>query len=905
MIIQEPIQAAIWHCLNHYAFRDATFLAEKLCSEVETEESIFLLATCYYRSGQVHQAFWLLQSKGARTPQSRFLLAKCAIELNQIHAAESALSNEDFTKQKTLDDICKDFGEIACFALQLIAKICTKTERSALASEALLRSLKLNPFLWHSFADLCDRGEKPDPNAIFQFSSTDIFATCHSQTTNNCVLMGPDVGGTPLLNTTCNNSSILATPVDQCIVVQQQGGLIVPKVLTLEETPRGTPFTDSLSSSGVGIGMDIETPMKKQFKYLSSISPITPSFGVLPLHSPTDGTAAPGVTTPGQTLAEVNDQKGSGKKSQSVRRSSRLFSSSYSVKENSKSSQNINKFATPRSPSRKAKQQRISIINSSLNDHLSGSEKKMEKEKVETCVINRKEGPLQQAKPMLNNQTGNYPTRPQQTPGITGQSVRRSSRLFSSSYSVKENSKSSQNINKFATPRSPSRKAKQQRISIINSSLNDHLSGSEKKMEKEKVETVTSAADTKVLLNNSINAAQSLNQQVLAMKRQSAEGLLQLLRQLGQGYLQLSQYNTREAIEAFASVPPQHYSSSWVQSMTALACHEQRDYERATKIFKEIHEREPHRLHLMEIYSTALWALQREVSLSALAQDLMGQDKNSPIPWCVAGNCFSLHKEHEIAIKFFERAVQVDPEFVYSYTLLGHEFVITEELEKAMSSFRTAIVKNHRHYNAWFGIGTIYSKQERYSLAEIHYQRALKINPRNSVVMVHIGVAQGYLGQNDRAMQTFNQAMKFDAKDPLCKFHRATMLFKMGQYEEALRELEQLKELVPKESVVYYLIGKIHKKLGNGDLALMHFNWATDLDPKGANNQVRETFDASCSVVRAAASASTTPSVNPSGSALESGVNDQEPASERSDDSTQLRTAEPELHSNPYDSDSF
>ncbi|XP_055690595.1 cell division cycle protein 27 homolog [Lutzomyia longipalpis] len=841
MIIQEPIQAAIWHCLNHYAFRDATFLAEKLCSEVETEESIFLLATCYYRSGQVHQAFWLLQSKGARTPQSRFLLAKCAIELNQIHAAESALSNEDFTKQKTLDDICKDFGEIACFALQLIAKICTKTERSALASEALLRSLKLNPFLWHSFADLCDRGEKPDPNAIFQFSSTDIFATCHSQTTNNCVLMGPDVGGTPLLNTTCNNSSILATPVDQCIVVQQQGGLIVPKVLTLEETPRGTPFTDSLSSSGVGIGMDIETPMKKQFKYLSSISPITPSFGVLPLHSPTDGTAAPGVTTPGQTLAEVNDQKGSGKKSKN-----------------------------------------------------SGQ-----------CVINRKEGPLQQAKPMLNNQTGNYPTRPQQTPGITGQSVRRSSRLFSSSYSVKENSKSSQNINKFATPRSPSRKAKQQRISIINSSLNDHLSGSEKKMEKEKVETVTSAADTKVLLNNSINAAQSLNQQVLAMKRQSAEGLLQLLRQLGQGYLQLSQYNTREAIEAFASVPPQHYSSSWVQSMTALACHEQRDYERATKIFKEIHEREPHRLHLMEIYSTALWALQREVSLSALAQDLMGQDKNSPIPWCVAGNCFSLHKEHEIAIKFFERAVQVDPEFVYSYTLLGHEFVITEELEKAMSSFRTAIVKNHRHYNAWFGIGTIYSKQERYSLAEIHYQRALKINPRNSVVMVHIGVAQGYLGQNDRAMQTFNQAMKFDAKDPLCKFHRATMLFKMGQYEEALRELEQLKELVPKESVVYYLIGKIHKKLGNGDLALMHFNWATDLDPKGANNQVRETFDASCSVVRAAASASTTPSVNPSGSALESGVNDQEPASERSDDSTQLRTAEPELHSNPYDSDSF
>lgn len=26
-------QAAIWHCLNHYAYLDAIFLAERLCAE--------------------------------------------------------------------------------------------------------------------------------------------------------------------------------------------------------------------------------------------------------------------------------------------------------------------------------------------------------------------------------------------------------------------------------------------------------------------------------------------------------------------------------------------------------------------------------------------------------------------------------------------------------------------------------------------------------------------------------------------------------------------------------------------------------------------------------------------------------------------------------------------------------
>ena len=45
--------------------------------------------------------------------------------------------------------------------------------------------------------------------------------------------------------------------------------------------------------------------------------------------------------------------------------------------------------------------------------------------------------------------------------------------------------------------------------------------------------------------------------------------------------------------------------------------------------------------------------------------------------------------------------LQVDPSFAYAYTLLGHEFVLTEELDKALSCFRNAIRVNTRHYNAW------------------------------------------------------------------------------------------------------------------------------------------------------------------------------------------------------------
>lgn len=342
------------------------------------------------------------------------------------------------------------------------------------------------------------------------------------------------------------------------------------------------------------------------------------------------------------------------------------------------------------------------------------------------------------------------------------------------------------------------------------------------------------------------------------MQKQSSEGLMALLRELGTAYLHLSQFNCRKAIDCLNNLPPQHYSTGWVLSLLGKAHYELTDYQQAVRYFSEVREREPYRLQLMELYSTALWHLQKEVTLSALAQDLVAQDRLSPAAWCATGNCFSLQKEHDTAIKFFQRAVQVDPTFVYAYTLLGHEYVTTEELDKAMSCFRSAVRIDARHYNAWYGIGTIYSKQERYLLAEIHFKRALSINTQSSVLLCHIGVVQHALQKTEKALQTLNSAIGNDPKNPLCKFHRASIYFAAGRHAEALKELEELKEIVPKESLVYYLTGKVHKKLGNTHLALMHFSWATDLDPKGANSQIKEAIDPALSQSQAEEDTSTT-----------------------------------------------
>ena len=41
-----------------------------------------------------------------------------------------------------------------------------------------------------------------------------------------------------------------------------------------------------------------------------------------------------------------------------------------------------------------------------------------------------------------------------------------------------------------------------------------------------------------------------------------------------------------------------------------------------------------------------------------------------------------------------------------------------------------------------YGIGMIYYKQEKLALAEVHFRKALQINPQSSVLMCHIGVVR-------------------------------------------------------------------------------------------------------------------------------------------------------------------
>ncbi|KAM9044872.1 cell division cycle protein 27 homolog isoform 2-T2 [Megaptera novaeangliae] len=784
-------EAAIWQALNHYAFRDAVFLAERLYAEVHSEEALFLLATCYYRSGKAYKAYRLLKGHSCTTPQCKYLLAKCCVDLSKLAEGEQILSGGVFNKQKSHDDIVTEFGDSACFTLSLLGHVYCKTDRLAKGSECYQKSLSLNPFLWSPFESLCEIGEKPDPDQTFKLTSLQNFSSCPP---NSCTTLVSNhslshrqpetvLTETPQDTIELNRLNLESSNSKYSLNTDSSVSYIDSAVISPDTVPLGTG-TSILSKQ-------VQNKPKTGRSLLggpAALSPLTPSFGILPLETPSPGDG--------------------------------------SYLQNYTNTSSVIDVPSTGAPSKKT----FCVLQSVARIGQTG-----------TKSVFSQSGNSREVTPILVAQTQSSGPQTSTTPQVLSPTItsppnalpRRSSRLFTSdSSTTKENSKK---LKMKFPPKIPNRKTKSKtnKGGITQPNINDSLE--------------ITKLDSAIISEGKIS---TITPQIQAFNLQkAAAGLMSLLREMGKGYLALCSYNCKEAINILSHLPSHHYNTGWVLCQIGRAYFELSEYMQAERIFSEVRRIENYRVEGMEIYSTTLWHLQKDVALSVLSKDLTDMDKNSPEAWCAAGNCFSLQREHDIAIKFFQRAIQVDPNYAYAYTLLGHEFVLTEELDKALACFRNAIRVNPRHYNAWYGLGMIYYKQEKFSLAEMHFQKALDINPQSSVLLCHIGVdlyflqVQHALKKSEKALDTLNKAIVIDPKNPLCKFHRASVLFANEKYKSALQELEELKQIVPKESLVYFLIGKVYKKLGQTHLALMNFSWAMDLDPKGANNQIKEAID--------------------------------------------------------------
>ena len=213
------------------------------------------------------------------------------------HEAEIVLLNDHVIETKSRDvayDVTFNFQDTACFALQILAKIFSKTERVPKANEADRKALKLNPLLWESFESLCQRGDYVDTNNVFNVDKMDDLSHCQGNNhiisyanyvpSNSGANSGFTQGGPPPPS---SNTAPTSTGLN---LPQPRASLLATPTYSYNGSSTSTPILPVSNVQAISTGPSLQVPQP-----VILVTPITQQFGTDCSDSDlTSGSPAPG-----------------------------------------------------------------------------------------------------------------------------------------------------------------------------------------------------------------------------------------------------------------------------------------------------------------------------------------------------------------------------------------------------------------------------------------------------------------------------------------------------------------------------------------------------------------------------------------------------------------------------------
>ncbi|KAH9286063.1 Cell division cycle protein 27 -like protein [Echinococcus granulosus] len=923
-VISDPISAHIWGSLHNHAFKEALFAAERLFAETKNEESLYLLATCFYRMNRPKQVIRLLNSNTFSSSKIRYLLSKCYFDCDMLTEAENSLLESECSS-KSLIDTLLDFGEQACYAFLLLGDVYKLQSNFQKAQMCYKECLKLNPFMWTAFENLCSISEFIDPDEVFKVNpSLGLFTPTFTvvgqalSTTKSPVNVnikaerdklgsrenvnpnGPvkEVPDLPLDSDAekmaapfSTTQVVKSTYVSQCTATNQDFSTthpLLPDDLSVNFTPVGFPVT-TITPSAPMINRD-ELKTKKlsatdnttsaneipSFGFLSTI-PQSPMFACLPVFSRLDLNSTFAVSVSSWESIQpfrlafhqaTANRRLSGRQappSSSQLQSTILFNTSTTnatsalAQWRSKDAKVSTPMATTASVSPSGgifghNCTRVSGI-TPLPPWLPGS----------PISVMPAAGSLgSTSTPAGNGTTAFSMAKPLILDELSESTNVTTSRVNNIPMEVNEaaedlcrDSSASNDGGGFVEPRTRAQKARA--AASASQRRSTRLSRAPKTSTDDPMNEESKKSFVRLVTTTKLPSRPSTGKEEVSEypkvvctasgdrsdpRTEAISAYLHLLRCLGRSFSLLTQHDYKNAVAILSELPFEHLATGRILAWAARAHVDAVDYPKAHRIFSELRRIEPWQLHGMDLYSTVLWYQEADQELSQLASDLLTLDRSAPEPWTAAGNYYSLQREHDIAIRFFRRALQVCPTDAYACTLLGHEYISVDNLDRAASAFRHALRLDGRSYSARFGLSNVYFKQDYFGLADAHLVRAISLFPNSSLLLTHLGAIRARIGRLDdepgSAIDCLNRAVNLNPTSPIALYHRACVLSSLGRYQDAIEELERLMLITPHEAMIYFMLGHAYQKVGNSPQAMIYYSWAMELDPKGVNTNLRD-----------------------------------------------------------------
>lgn len=169
---------------------------------------------------------------------------------------------------------------------------------------------------------------------------------------------------------------------------------------------------------------------------------------------------------------------------------------------------------------------------------------------------------------------------------------------------------------------------------------------------------------------------------------------------------------------------------------------------------------------------------------------------------------FAEQGQPDLAIRAYQRAVHLKPDWAEAHCNLGNLYSAKGQLDEAIASLKRAVALNPNFIEALSNLGNAYAKQGDLDSALNYHQKAIALRP--NWAELHFNLADAYAQHQrfDDALPLYYKALEFKPELAEAHFGLGKAFVAQNQFAQAIPHLKQTITLRPNWGDAYYFLGR-------------------------------------------------------------------------------------------------
>ena len=143
-------------------------------------------------------------------------------------------------------------------------------------------------------------------------------------------------------------------------------------------------------------------------------------------------------------------------------------------------------------------------------------------------------------------------------------------------------------------------------------------------------------------------------------------------------------------------------------------------------------------------------------------KDVASFTENSPEYYYLLGTLASNDSKYDEAIKFFNKAISLNDQFVYAYIDLGNTYYMKGLYDERIKALTKAVELDPKNVDAFYYLGQACEDKGLYDLAIAAYKKALELSPEDKDTIYALGLLYIVQGKKGKAFELIPKLTKLN-----------------------------------------------------------------------------------------------------------------------------------------------